>query len=82
MLHYRNHTLRVCNINRNLTINKCEPAFVTAYAAIKHMFFCSPRLCHPGNFWGHECNQVTEIYFHLTIKGFDQIKSPHDTLDR
>ncbi len=30
---------------------------------------------------GHESSKTTEIYTHVTTKGFDQIKSPLDSLD-
>ena len=30
---------------------------------------------------GHESSKTTEIYTHITTKGFDQIKSPLDGLD-
>jgi integrase/recombinase XerD len=30
---------------------------------------------------GHESSKTTEIYTHITTKGFDQIKSPLDSLD-
>lgn len=30
---------------------------------------------------GHESSKTTEIYTHITTKGFDQIKSPMDNLD-
>lgn len=30
---------------------------------------------------GHESSKTTEIYTHITTKGFDQIKSPLDNLD-
>jgi integrase/recombinase XerD len=30
---------------------------------------------------GHENSKTTEIYTHITTKGFDQIKSPLDNLD-
>ncbi|MES2730752.1 MAG: tyrosine-type recombinase/integrase [Bacteroidota bacterium] len=30
---------------------------------------------------GHESSKTTEIYAHITTKGFDQIKSPGDQLD-
>lgn len=30
---------------------------------------------------GHESSKTTEIYTHMTTKGFDQIKSPLDSLD-
>ena len=30
---------------------------------------------------GHANSKTTEIYTHITTKGFDQIKSPMDTLD-
>ena len=30
---------------------------------------------------GHENSKTTEIYTHITTKGFDQIKSPLDTLN-
>lgn len=29
----------------------------------------------------HESSKTTEIYIHLTVKGFDRIKSPPDTLE-
>ena len=29
---------------------------------------------------GHESSRTTEIYTHITTKGFDQIKSPLDNL--
>ena len=30
---------------------------------------------------GHDSSKTTEIYTHVTTKGFDEIKSPLDTLD-
>ena len=30
---------------------------------------------------GHSSSKTTEIYTHITTKGFDQIKSPLDQLD-
>ena len=30
---------------------------------------------------GHASSKTTEIYTHITTKGFDQIKSPLDSLD-
>ena len=30
---------------------------------------------------GHESSKSTEIYTHITTKGFDQIKNPLDQLD-
>ena len=30
---------------------------------------------------GHESSKTTEIYTHITTKGFDQLKSPMDLLD-
>jgi site-specific recombinase XerD len=33
------------------------------------------------NLMGHESSKTTEIYTHITTKGFDQIKSPLDNLD-
>ncbi len=30
---------------------------------------------------GHSCSKTTEIYTHITTKGFDQIKNPLDKLD-
>ena len=30
---------------------------------------------------GHGSSKTTEIYTHVTTKGFDQIKSPLDSLD-
>ena len=30
---------------------------------------------------GHDSSRTTEIYTHITTKGFDQIKSPLDKLD-
>jgi len=30
---------------------------------------------------GHESSKTTEIYTHVTTKGFDQLKSPMDLLD-
>lgn len=30
---------------------------------------------------GHESSKTTEIYTHITTKGFEQIKSPLDGLD-
>jgi site-specific recombinase XerD len=30
---------------------------------------------------GHSSSKTTEIYTHITTKGFDQIKSPLDNLD-
>jgi len=30
---------------------------------------------------GHESSKTTEVYTHVTTKGFEQIKSPLDSLD-
>ncbi len=30
---------------------------------------------------GHSSAKTTEIYTHITVKGFDQIKNPLDRLD-
>jgi integrase/recombinase XerD len=30
---------------------------------------------------GHESSKTTQIYTHITTKGFDQIKSPLDSIE-
>jgi site-specific recombinase XerD len=56
-------------------------------AIMKDSMFCHASaengtdLSYIQSLLGHSSSKTTEIYTHVTTKGFDQIKSPLDNLD-
>ena len=46
-----------------------------------HLLENGTDLRYIQNLLGHDSSKTTEIYTHITNKGFDQIKSPLDNLN-
>lgn len=62
-------------IKKNVTVHTLRHSFAT------HLLENGTDLRYIQLLLGHESSKTTEIYTHLTTKGFDQIKSPLDTLE-
>jgi len=62
-------------IKKNATMHTLRHTFAT------HCLENGVDLRYIQSMLGHESSKTTEIYTHITTKGFDQIKSPMDNLD-
>ncbi|OJW74814.1 MAG: recombinase XerD [Spirosoma sp. 48-14] len=62
-------------IKKHVTVHTLRHSFAT------HLLENGTDLRYIQLLLGHESSKTTEIYTHLTTKGFDQIKSPLDNLD-
>jgi site-specific recombinase XerD len=62
-------------IKKHVTMHTLRHTFAT------HCLENGVDLRYIQSMMGHESSKTTEIYTHVTTKGFDQIKSPLDTLD-
>ncbi len=62
-------------IKKKVTVHTLRHSFAT------HLLENGTDLRYIQSLLGHESSKTTEVYTHITTKGFEQIKSPLDNLD-
>jgi integrase/recombinase XerD len=67
--------IKKAGITKKLTVHTFRHSFAT------HLLENGTNLRYIQSLLGHESSKTTEIYTHITTKGFDQLKSPLDNLE-
>ena len=62
-------------------IRKKVSVYTLRHSFATHLLENGTDIRYIQNLLGHESSKTTEIYTHITTKGFDQLKSPLDNLD-
>ncbi|MCH7403822.1 tyrosine-type recombinase/integrase [Belliella kenyensis] len=70
-----NRAVEKVGISKNVTVHTLRHSFAI------HLLERGTDLRYIQSLLGHESPKTTQIYTHITTKGFDQIKSPMDSLD-
>jgi len=66
---------RKAGVKKKVGVHSLRHSFAT------HLLEGGTDLRYIQSLLGHESSKTTEVYTHITTKGFDQIKSPVDKLD-
>jgi integrase/recombinase XerD len=67
--------VKKAGILKRVTVHTLRHSFAT------HLLESGTDLRYIQSLLGHESSRTTEIYTHITTRGFDQIKSPLDSLN-
>jgi len=68
-------TVKKAGITKRVTVHSLRHSFAT------HLLENGTNLRYIQSLLGHSSSKTTEVYTHITTKGFDQLKSPMDGLD-
>lgn len=69
------NAVKKLGIKKRITVHTLRHSFAT------HLLEAGTDLRYIQSLLGHANSKTTEIYTHITTKGFDQIKSPLDNLN-
>jgi integrase/recombinase XerD len=71
---------RKAGITKKVSVHTLRHSFATVRRTV-HLLEKGTDLRYIQLLLGHESSKTTEIYTHMTTKGFDQIISPFDDLE-